>query len=68
MRSKKMHDGGKGSKPRPIPDPKKFEENWEKIFGNGKQLNRPKTIYHVAPKQEGAYWTDDPLGTIDKCK
>ena len=28
-----MSDGGKGSLPRPIPDPKKFEENWEKIFG-----------------------------------
>jgi hypothetical protein len=28
-----MSDGGKGSKPRPIPDPKKFEENWDKIFG-----------------------------------
>ena len=25
--------GGKGDKPRPIPDPKKFEENWDKIFG-----------------------------------
>jgi len=25
---------GKGSKPRPIPDRKKFEENWDKIFGN----------------------------------
>ena len=27
-----MSDGGKGHKPRPIPDPKKFEENWDKIF------------------------------------
>jgi hypothetical protein len=24
--------GGKGSKPRPIPDRKQFEENWDKIF------------------------------------
>lgn len=23
----------KGSKPRPIPNRKKFEENWDKIFG-----------------------------------
>ena len=23
---------GKGSAPRPIPDPKKFEENWDRIF------------------------------------
>ena len=28
-----MSDRGKGHKPRPIPDPKKFEENWDKIFG-----------------------------------
>jgi hypothetical protein len=28
---------GKGSKPRPIPDRKKFEENWDKIFGNKKK-------------------------------
>lgn len=27
-----MSDGGKGSAPRPIPDRKKFEENWDKIF------------------------------------
>lgn len=27
-----MTDGGKGSAPRPIPDRKKFEENWDKIF------------------------------------
>jgi hypothetical protein len=30
-------DGGKGSKPRPIPDRKKFDENWEKIFGKKKK-------------------------------
>jgi len=24
--------GGKGSKPRPIPDRKQFEDNWDKIF------------------------------------
>lgn len=28
-----MSDGGKGSAPRPIPDRKKFEENWDRIFG-----------------------------------
>lgn len=27
-----MSDGGKGSAPRPIPDRKKFEDNWDKIF------------------------------------
>ncbi len=24
--------GGKGSKPRPIPDRKQFEDNWDRIF------------------------------------
>ena len=24
---------GKGSKPRPIPDRKQYEENWDRIFG-----------------------------------
>lgn len=28
-----MSDGGKGSAPRPIPDPKKFRDNWDAIFG-----------------------------------
>ena len=32
---------GKGSSPRPIPDPKKFEENWDKIFGK-KDANKPE--------------------------
>lgn len=27
-----MRDGGKGDKPRPIPDRKKFEDNWDSIF------------------------------------
>ena len=64
-----MRDGGKGDRKRLLViSEEQFNNNWEKIFGNGKQLNRPKTIYDVAPKQEGAYWTDDPLDTIDKCK
>ena len=33
-----MRDGGKGDKPRPIPDRKKFEDNWNKIFENAKKL------------------------------
>ena len=28
-----MSDGGKGSFPRPIPNRKQFEENWDRIFG-----------------------------------
>ena len=27
-----MRDGGKGDKPRPIPDRDKFEKNWDAIF------------------------------------
>ena len=32
--SYKATHGGKGSKPRPIEDKKKFEDNWDKIFGS----------------------------------
>jgi hypothetical protein len=33
-----MSTGGKGSKPRPLSIPrKKFEDNWERIFGQKKQ-------------------------------
>ena len=28
-----MSDGGKGSAPRPMPDPQKFRENFDRIFG-----------------------------------
>lgn len=35
--------GGKGSKPRPIEDRKKFEDNWEKIFGNKKDKKEPES-------------------------
>ena len=28
---------GKGSEPRPIPDRKKFDSNWDKIFGKPKE-------------------------------
>lgn len=27
---------GKGSKPRPIPEPEKFRDNWDRIFGKKK--------------------------------
>lgn len=32
-----MSEGGKGSYPRPIPNRKQFEENWDKIFGKKKR-------------------------------
>lgn len=35
--------GGKGSKPRPIPDRKSFEDNWDLIFGpNNSEVDQPK--------------------------
>jgi len=30
-------EGGKGSKPRPVSDRKKFEDNWDAIFGKKKE-------------------------------
>jgi hypothetical protein len=30
-------DGGKGSTPRPIPDPQKFRDNWDEVFGKKKE-------------------------------
>jgi hypothetical protein len=46
-----MSDGGKGSAPRPIPDRKKFEENWDKIFkpkpkkeDNGRTTSSPPAL------------------------
>ena len=38
-----MRDGGKGSAPRPIPDRKKFEENWDKIFKQ-QPKDKPKIV------------------------
>lgn len=64
-----MRDGGKGDLQRKLGVPlEQFDNNWDAIFVNGKQLNKPKTIYDVAPKQEGVYWTDDPDATIEDCK
>jgi hypothetical protein len=38
-----MSTGGKGSKPRPLSIPrKKFEDNWERIFGQKKEKQKPK--------------------------
>ena len=38
----RMRDGGKGDKPRPIPDRKKFEENWDSIFKKKQEEKKPK--------------------------
>ena len=37
-----MSDGGKGSAPRPIPDPQKFRDNWDAIFGKKPKEDKPK--------------------------
>ena len=41
-----MSDGGreagKGSAPRPIPDPQKFRDNWDQIFGKKKPQEEKK--------------------------
>lgn len=37
-----MSDGGKGSAPRPIPDPQKFRDNWDAIFGKKKPEDKDK--------------------------
>jgi hypothetical protein len=39
--SKEWH-GGKGDKPRKDADPKKYAENWEKIFGDKKEKEKEK--------------------------
>jgi hypothetical protein len=36
---------GKGSKPRPIPNRAKFEENWDRIFG--KNIPSADAIEHI---------------------
>nr|DAU83291.1 MAG TPA: hypothetical protein [Caudoviricetes sp.] len=40
MTSNKWH-GGKGSKQRPIEDRKRFEDNWDQIFGSKKKKEKP---------------------------
>ena len=34
---------GKGSSPRPIPNRKQFEDNWDKIFGKKKEKDGNKS-------------------------
>lgn len=48
-----MSDGGKGSTPRPIPDPKRFDENWEKIFGKRQPTKpmQPKLQVRLQPTE-----------------
>lgn len=51
----KMGDGGKGSAPRPIPNRKSFDENWERIFNskpNAKQFGELNMGNRDKPKRE----------------
>lgn len=36
--------GGKGSKPRPVEDRKKFEDNWDRIFGKKKDDQKDEKL------------------------
>jgi len=38
-----MSDGGKGSAPRPV-DKKKFDENWDLIFGKKKEEPKDEDV------------------------
>jgi len=38
---------GKGSKPRPIPNRVKFEENWDRIFARKKTPSHAATQIHI---------------------
>ena len=46
-------DGGKGDKPRPIPDRKKFEDNWDAIF---KKKKVKVTVYGVEIEKTQEEW------------
>jgi len=49
-----MSDGGKGSAPRPIPDKKTYEQNWNRIFSRcsdcGKKLVQD-SVHTCSPQQ-----------------
>jgi len=40
--SHNYRDGGKGDKPRPLPDKEKFDKNWESIFGKKTTIPQPE--------------------------
>jgi len=42
----------KGSFPRPIPNRKQYEENWDKIFNKPKEPSTPSVPNDTAPKNE----------------
>ena len=50
------NDGGKGSAPRPIPNPEKFRDNWEQIFG--KKKKEDVTLYESSDDDDVVDDTD----------
>jgi hypothetical protein len=48
-------DGGKGDKPRPIPDPQKYRDNWDTIFKKNQEKVKA-TIYGVEIKKTKEEW------------
>jgi len=43
---------GKGSSPRPIPNRKQFEDNWDKIFGK-KEKTDDESLTDVVKERQG---------------
>jgi len=41
--------GGKGSKPRPIPNPEQFRSNWDEIFKKKEEQNGTEKLQHPSP-------------------
>ena len=41
--------GGKGSRPRPIPNPEQFRSNWDQIFKKKEEQNDTKELQHPSP-------------------
>ena len=51
-----MSDGGKGDSPRPIPNRKQYEDNWDAIFGK-KEKDPPSAVDDCATvTEESAMW------------
>lgn len=50
--------GGKGSAPRPIPNPEKFSENWDRIFGNKDDSQKEPPADEMRARFE-AWWDSE---------
>jgi hypothetical protein len=54
-----MRDGGKGDKPRPIPDRKKFEDNWDAIFNKNQKKITENGLFFMTENTEPLVWTTE---------